>query len=166
MALLVVDMQNAFLQDRVEASRISQACEYINHVARLFRERGHAVVHVQDIEGMEADQEETYAFVPEVEVEPDDVRIRKVHSNAFWETDLEAVLRERGAGLVVVAGFAAEYCVLFTYQGAIERGFKAAMLQNGILSEHRDTVQAAYRDRHVVAYPVLEWLAEHSGTRA
>ena len=57
---------------------------------------------------------------------------------------------------VVVAGYAAEYCVLFTYNGARERGFKTAMLQGGIVSSKPDAITGAYRDRNLISYPVIE----------
>lgn len=62
--------------------------------------------------------------------------------------------------LVIVAGFGAEQCVLFTYNGALERGFKAVMLQNGIISSREDIIQATYRDRDLISDPVIAALVE------
>lgn len=156
---LVVDMQKAFLQDRMKELNVNKACEYINHVANLIRANGHCVIHIQDVEGAdELADPELLNFIPEIHVDERDIRITKTASNAFWNTELEQVLLNHDIGLVVVAGFAAEHCVLFTYNGAIERGFKAVMLQNGILSGNQDVINATYRDRHMISHPVIKFM--------
>lgn len=159
--LLVIDMQKIFLQDQMKKLNVNKACEYINYVADLIREKDHYVIHIQDVEGAdELADPELLNFIPEIHVNERDIRITKESSNAFWNTELEQTLLNHDIGLVVVAGFAAEHCVLFTYNGAIERGFKTVMLQNGILSENQDVIAATYRDRHMISYPVIKFMVE------
>lgn len=153
---LIVDMQNIFLKNQLEMPNVQQACEYINHVADLLRTNHHLVVHIQDIEGSDETSPELLEVIPEITVDQKDIRITKEYSNAFWKTDLEQILINNGIDLVIVAGFAAEHCVLFTYNGAIERGFKPVILQNGILSTKPDVINQTYRDRNVISYPVIE----------
>ncbi|OPA73721.1 isochorismatase [Paenibacillus selenitireducens] len=162
LALLVIDMQNVFLQEDKDRYNVGTACEYINHVAGLLREHGHVVIHVQDVEDAGTVTEEELDFIPEIYLDQRDLRLTKEKSNAFWDTQLERILVEQGVGLVVVAGFAAEHCVLFTYNGAMERGFKAAILQKGIVSSQPEAITATYRDRHVVSYPVIDYLVNHT----
>ncbi|MGG0822288.1 isochorismatase family protein [Paenibacillus turicensis] len=157
-ALLVVDMQQQILQNKIEGKMIEQACEYINHVSALLRAREHLVVHVQDVEGIEVGYPHNYELIPEVDVTAEDIIISKKHSNAFWQTALEQTLLDHQVELVIVAGFAAEDCVLFTYNGAIERGFNAVILQNGILSQYPDVITSTYRDRNLISYPAVEYL--------
>lgn len=159
--LLIVDMQNAFLQDQREKMNVESACEHINHVANLLRSNNHCVIHIQDIEGAEnLDSSALLDIIPEIVVDHSDIRITKEESNAFWNTELEGILLKQDISLVIVAGFAAEHCVLFTYNGARERGFKAVILQNGILSTHSDAISTTYRDRNIVSYPVIEFLVK------
>ncbi|EGL15095.1 MULTISPECIES: isochorismatase family cysteine hydrolase [unclassified Paenibacillus] len=155
-ALLIVDMQMDFLQDRPVAT----ASAYINHTAQILRSGGHQVIHIQDVEEAGTISPERLEFIPEIQVEKDDLVVKKTFSNAFWRTDLEQILLDRQIGLVVIAGFDAGNCVLFTYNGAIERGFKAAILQNGILSAKEDLIALTYRDRHVISYPVIEFMVQ------
>jgi nicotinamidase-related amidase len=155
LALLIIDMQKLFIDPGRSRMDVERACEHINHVAGLLRRGGHTVVHVRDVEEAEAG-EERLGFIPEVRVEPSDLHVEKVYSNAFWQTGLEALLREAGADLVIVSGYAAQHCVLATYNGAAERGFKPVMLQRGILSEYEDAIAASYRDRNFISYPVVE----------
>ncbi|WP_426455054.1 cysteine hydrolase family protein [Paenibacillus sp. S-38] len=162
MALCIIDMQEGFLGHQRKELRLASACEVINHTAALLREGGHPVIHIRDVESAEERGPEALAVVPEIRVEAGDLHLDKMHSNAFWETQLEELLREHEAGLVIVCGFAAEHCVLFTYQGAVERGWRAAVLQQGILSEHEQAVQDTYRYRHTISYPVIEFMMEPS----
>lgn len=152
-ALLIIDMQQAFLNRPRFQNEIPEACEYMNAVADLFREAGRPVVVVQDQDGGEGTP--GYEVIPEVKLDESDIRISKAWSNSFWKTDLEQLLRERDTDFVVVCGFAAEYCVTFTFNGAVERGFGAAILQKGILGEHPDSVAAVYRDRSLISYSVI-----------
>lgn len=46
-------------------------------------------------------------------------------------------------------------CTIYI-NGAIERGFATVLLQHGVLSEHVESIAAAYRDRHLISYPVIK----------
>ncbi|QKE72805.1 isochorismatase family protein [Arthrobacter citreus] len=157
-ALLIIDMQKIFLEDKKEQLNVEAACEYINYVAESIRSNKHLVIHVQDVEGADEINSESLAIIPEINVDQQDICIRKEQSNAFWNTELESILIENDVKLVIVAGFAAEHCVLFTYNGAIERGFKAVILQNGILSTKSDIITQTYRDRNIISYNVLPFI--------
>lgn len=155
---LIIDMQKIFLQNQYEMLNVEGACEYINYVANLIRSKNHLVIHIQDIEGSNEMNSELLSFIPEIKVDKEDICITKEHSNAFWNTELEHILLENGISLVVIAGFAAEHCVLFTYNGAIERGFKSVILQNGILSTKSDVITQTYRDRNIISHPVIPFI--------
>jgi nicotinamidase-related amidase len=107
---------------------------------------------------MVASNEAAFNVIPEIQIMDGDLRVTKEYSNAFWKTDLEKILLEQGVDLLILSGYAAEHCVLFTYNGAMERGFKPVILQQGILSSHSDTITATYRDRKLISYPVIEAL--------
>lgn len=158
-AFLIIDVQPQHVRD-VPQSKIDKACEYINYVSGMLRAAGHSVVHIRDIEGMTEETAERYDVIEEVVVEPSDLMVTKEYSNAFWKTNLEEVLVQQGVEKLILAGYAAEHCVLFTYNGAIERGYSPVLLQNGLLSRHDDTIAAASRDRNLISYTAVEWLAQ------
>jgi nicotinamidase-related amidase len=156
--LLIIDMQKVFLNDFNDTLELNKACEHINYVANLLRNKQQRVIHIQDVEGAADTNAELLKIISEIHVDTNDICIEKQSSNSFWQTNLEKILREHEVEMVIVAGFSAEHCVLFTYNGAIERGFKTVMLQNGILSAYKDVIAATYRDRNVISYPVIELL--------
>jgi len=155
---LIIDMQKLFLQYQNQVLNVEGACEYINYVADLIRSKNHLVVHVQDMEQANEVSSDSLSIIPEIKVEKEDIRITKEESNAFWNTELEQILKGNGIDLVIISGFAAEYCVLFTYNGAMERGFKPVILQNGILSTKSDVITQTYRDRNIISHPVIPFL--------
>jgi len=160
-ALLIVDMQMDFLQEERLRPKAAKAAEHINYVSEMLRKHSHLVVHVQDVEVEGGEDSDGFEIVPYINVEDGDIFMRKEWSNAFWKTDLEQKLLDRGVGFVIVAGFAAEHCVLFTLNGAIERGFKTALLHGGIISRYEDVMDMTYRERFVISYPAIEFMVEH-----
>ncbi|MBP0723711.1 cysteine hydrolase [Bacillus sp. RG28] len=155
---LIIDMQKLFLQEQNEVLNVERACEYINYVAKLIRSKNQLVVHIQDMEQANEVSSDLLSIIPQIKVDKEDIRITKEESNAFWNTELEQILKENDIDLVILSGFAAEHCVLFTYNGAMERGFKPVILQNGILSTKSDVITQTYRDRNIISHPVIPFL--------
>lgn len=162
-ALLIIDLQPVYVEGIVPRPELERVCEYINYTAEMLRDAGHVVVQVRDIEGAEHADDAQYRMIPQIEVSDEDLHVDKVHPNAFWQTDLEQMLNDKGVDLVVAAGFAIEYCVTFTYNGALERGFRAVLLQNGFAGAHADTVAAAARDRNLISHTVIEHILAMEG---
>ncbi|MGZ9586593.1 cysteine hydrolase family protein [Paenibacillus marinisediminis] len=154
---LIIDMQTVHLQG-LEKKIIDRACEYINHVSDMLRSKDHIVIHIQDTEGMTESDRDSFNTIPEIQIKDKDLILTKENSNAFWKTELEQILLNQGVEFIIISGFAAEHCVLFTHNGAIERGFTSVILQNGILSTHSDVITSTYRDRNLISYPVFKYL--------
>jgi len=159
---LVIDMQTIHLQG-IEKQVINNACEYINYVSEMLRSKDHLVIHIQDIEGITESNRDQFNTIPEILNKDKDLILTKEYSNGFWKTELEQILRDQGVEFLIIAGNAAEHCVLFTYNGALERGFNTVILQNGILSTHHDVITATYRDRNIISYPVIKFLMNSCG---
>ncbi|WP_068780235.1 cysteine hydrolase family protein [Paenibacillus sp. GM2] len=154
---LVIDMQTIHLQG-IDKQVIDKACEYINYVSDMFRSKDQVVIHIQDIEGITESSREAFSIIPEIHVMETDLILTKEYTNGFWKTELEQMLKEQGVDFLIISGNAAEYCVLSTYNGAIERGFSTVILQNGILSTHNDVITSTYRDRNIISYPAIKYL--------
>ncbi len=161
-ALIVIDMQKCFLSEYSGLQPIKECCTYINHVGRVLRNAGHLIIHVKDMEEAEVLSAEQLEFTEDIEVGPKDLVVEKKQSNAFWNTNLDEILQEHGVDLLILCGQAAEHCVLFTYNGARERGRTAVILQNGVLSQKPGRVEALMADRNVISYPVIEVIASHN----
>ncbi len=68
--------------------------------------------------------------VDELKPAPGDHIIWKRRSNAFYNTDLETVLRSRGIDTVIVTGVVTNACVANTVRGAQERDLRVIVLSD------------------------------------
>ncbi|MCC6557218.1 MAG: isochorismatase family protein [Polyangiaceae bacterium] len=157
-ALLVVDMQNEFFAEGSPArASLVSAVEHINAAIQLFRRISAPVVVVHDIE--EPDRvpgREGFALHPSLQAEAGDPRVHKRFGNAFWQTELDDLLRARSVDVVIVSGFCAENCVLDTFRGARERGYSPALLRGGLASPNADRIRFVEDVCEVVSYGALE----------
>lgn len=156
-ALVIIDVQEAFIGHRREEKEFRDTFEYINYTANLFRKAGKPVFIVRDIADGTGSE---YANVPELEVEASDIEVLKTYNNSFWKTDLEKLLRDCSIDFLVLCGNAEEYCVSATYNGAAEREFGAALLQKGVFAASSTGIPDMLYNKNLVAYNVLEKILE------
>ena len=159
-AFLVIDMQKEFEKIERCKENISDAIAYINETTNLFRMAGKPVVFVQDEEAGEGPGSEGYELIDALDVQTSDKLVSKIYSNSFWHTKLEEILEENNIEFVVIAGFAAEHCVLFTYNGAVEREFGAALLQHGIAGFNKKEVKNIQHLRSTVSIETIDFMLE------
>ncbi len=160
-AFLIVDMQKNCKEETTCKASFEKAVEYINEISQYFRRKKHPVVIIQDVEAG-GSETEGFKCVDELIVSDSDFFVQKSFNNAFWETELDIILKRESVDCVVISGFAAEYCVLFTYNGALERGYNAFLLQNGIAGFSDDEIRRIQLLRSVVSYDALEYFLKEN----
>jgi nicotinamidase-related amidase len=83
-------------------------------------------------------------FVPPAHV------IDKPAYSAFYLSGLEALMREKNVRCVVVTGVETDVCVLSTVLGAVDRGFRAAIVEDALCSSSdagHEALMTIYRTR-------------------
>jgi len=158
-ALLVIDMQNNCKEATSCTASFEKAVEYINEISEYFRKKHLPVVIIQDIEAGGAETE-GFKCVEELIVSDKDLFVQKTFSNAFWKTELDTLLKSEGVDCIVISGFAVEHCVLFTYNGSIERGYSTFLLQNGVAGFDEDEIKKIQALRSVVSLYALEYFLD------
>ena len=158
-ALLVIDMQNNCKEATSCTASFEKAVEYINEISQYFRKKKLPVVIIQDIEAGGAETE-GFKCVEELIVSDKDLFVQKTFSNAFWKTELDTLLKNEGVDCIVISGFAVEHCVLFTYNGGIERGYSTFLLQNGVAGFDEDEIKKIQALRSVVSLYALEYFLD------
>lgn len=136
-ALLVIDIQEKFFDIGPEvAASLNRAIPCINQALAFFREKKLPIIVVQHIDEAEGLVPGTPGFeLPKsLHILSTDQRIHKTYGNAFNKTKLEAVLHDLGVDTVVISGFCAEYCVLSTYRGALDKDFTPVLLRYSLAS--------------------------------
>ena len=154
-ALLIIDVQKAYIDHNMGESEYNKTFDYINHTAFLFRESKKPVIIIRDLSDGD---DENYANADELATDESDIEIIKYYGNSFWKTELEETLKKLDVDFVVLCGNAAEYCVLATYNGAMERGFGAAMLQNGIFAASQTGLLDIAFNRAVISHQVISYI--------
>jgi len=152
-ALLVIDMQNAFLQEGrpFEVPRGRTMLPALNRLISACRERGILVIntiHVLGEYGGEVGlwQEFNSAYVErstllknskdvqlysELDHSESDVVITKPAYNAFYGTELEYILNVKGIDTLIIAGVVTPLCCEATAREARHRNFKVIFLSDG-----------------------------------
>ncbi len=67
----------------------------------------------------------------DLDVRPDDLRVEKTWSDAFRETKLDGLLRDREVGSIVLVGAQTEYCVDATARRALSLGYDVQLVGDG-----------------------------------
>ena len=157
-AMLIIDMQKGCIINEESKETMDAAVEYVNEVSGYFRKAEKPVVVIQDRSVGDGPGSDGYGLIDDLVVADSDILLSKSHSNSFYETQLENILHDLGVEFLVISGFAAEYCVLFTYNGARERGFGAALLQHGIGGLSKERVKDTQLVRSMISYDAVDFL--------
>jgi ureidoacrylate peracid hydrolase len=159
-ALVVVDMQNAFMMPGVAHSLCLEAQEIvpnINRLAQAMRETGGAVVWIQtafteetktswsvyyDISKPEQNKKRAEALAPgskgyqlweTLDARPDDVFVEKMRFSAFigGSSNLAEILRAKSIDTILVTGTVTGVCCESTARDAMMCNFKTVMVSDG-----------------------------------
>lgn len=131
-ALLIIDMQvGPFAETpRLDAPSMIQR---INRLSDSFRSQGKPVIFIQH-DGSKED----YLFPgsPEWQILPDLIRsdsdklIGKNANDAFYRTELENYLQEKGINELVICGCATDFCVNATVHSALVKDFNLTVVSD------------------------------------
>jgi ureidoacrylate peracid hydrolase len=178
-ALLVVDMQNAFMMPGVAHALCAPAQEIVPNVNRLataVRAAGGTVVWIKGVFAPESLQDWSVAYEmagaggtarriaaltrdskgyelwSALEVMPQDIHVEKTRFSAFIEgsSAIERVLRERGIDTVRVAGAVTNVCCESTARDAMMRNFRSIMVTDANAAFTDDEHNAALTSFYLV----------------
>lgn len=160
-ALLIIDMQNAFVHERgsIYLPAARKIIPVINAVATAFRQAGRAVIftrHAEDPAGANAGlmrewwgptspQEGTWdaELFAGLTRAPGDQVVSKIRYNAFLATDLEQRLRQAGVADVVIAGVMTNLCCETTAREAFMRDYRVFFLADATAAPTREMHRAS-----------------------
>ena len=175
-ALIVVDMQNSCLADEgsmakvgLDISDLKTTVAPVNRLIAASRAAGIPIVLSQyefrpdysdggllvelypalrEVGGMVAGTWDA-AFDSRLTVEPSDVVISKARYSAFYGTELEEVLHERGVRNLIICGVTTEMCVESTLRDGFFRDFRIVLAA--------DAVASVDRARHAATLQTVEY---------
>jgi len=134
-ALLLLDPQNDFFgEDNPNLSAFQATIPVINAVIAIFREQDWPIIFIQHTSKRKPEGSNIWKIYPQFSLHLEDICLSKAHFNAFWQTDLDTILKTEQVESVIVCGYMSEFCVLSTLRAAMEHGFEAAILEGAIAS--------------------------------
>ena len=163
-ALLVIDIQNAFLSMIPEADK-AKAMANISYYMSVFRQHGYPVIlvyHHGEEYGVKPGTE-LFEFPESVPIRPEDPKVIKTYPDAFNKTDLDKVLKEHGCNTLFLTGLSAVGCVLATYVGANNHDYRAFMVKDAIMSHNSEYTQNIEIMFEAVGSEVVKMVLETSG---
>jgi nicotinamidase-related amidase len=109
---------------------------------------------------------ENWQYVAELTRRESEPLVHKTYGDSFEDTDLEAVLADRGVGRVVVTGAQTDACVRSTIHGAFVRGYDVTLVADAHTTEDLSSWGAPAPEL-VIAHTNLYWQEQSApGRRA
>jgi nicotinamidase-related amidase len=152
-ALVVVDVQNGVVAGAFHRDEIIEAIAVL--VDRARRENV-PVVWVQHVSDELTPGTAEWEYVPELVRDRSEPLLEKRYGDAFEDTELEAVLADRGVGRLVVAGAQTDACIRSTLHGALVRGYDVTLVSDAHTTEDL-TEWGAPPPEQVIAHTNLYW---------
>ncbi len=184
-ALIVVDMQNAFMPGPVAHAPCEMAphiMPQINRLAAAVRETGGVVVWIQTA-CTKGDQiawsnahkivthdralkrfaalergSEGYALHPDLDAKPDDLYVEKHRFSAFIQgsSDLDGILREQGVDTVLITGTVTNVCCESTARDAMMLNYKVVMVSDCNAADNDEEHNASLRAIYLTFGDVMD----------
>ncbi len=166
-ALLNIDLQNCF----VEGSPIAAPdgliiLQRVNRLAAACRAAGILVIHASIVtrpdgsnlgvmgefnpparSGILNKGTQSAALHSGLKIDPRDILLEKPRFGAFYGTDLELILRNRGTDTLIIGGVATNVCCETTAREVAVRDFKVFFLSDGTATSDMGDVSAAELQR-------------------
>lgn len=163
LALLVVDMQIDLCRDVRRAHLVQEMLSHLIPLIRRFEDSGGLILYSQFVLNDDDEQFRRFgdkyciAGTAGVEIIPELLPLRgrvitkKKHS-AFYETDLDDVLRRAGVSTLCLAGLQTHICIMTTAADASFRGYRAVAVSDCVVSSNPENRDSA-----------LNWIARYVG---
>jgi nicotinamidase-related amidase len=145
-ALLIIDMQVGSFGPATPRYDAGGLVERLNALSVRVRAAGGVVVWVQH-DGPPGDVHEPgsegWRILPALDRQAGDETVNKTACDSFLGTRLEAILRERGVGRVIITGCATDFCVDTTVRACAAKGFETWAASDGHTTCDRPHLAAA-----------------------
>ncbi len=116
---IVPNLQLLLKEARARGIPVIFACDSRYPDDFIFTRTGHPVRTIRGTEGVKV--------IPELDPGPADLVVEKRMLSAFFATDLDFTLRQKGVRQVIVTGVATWACVLKTAFDAVELGYEVVV---------------------------------------
>ncbi|MGC9166185.1 MAG: cysteine hydrolase family protein [Thermoplasmata archaeon] len=139
-AILIVDMIHEFVDGKFGSERVKKIVPKVKELIEYGRKMNWTIVYAKDsheendpelkVWGKHA-MKGSYAseIIDELKPELNDIVIEKRTYSAFYNTELERILKEKNIQKLIVAGVSTDICVLHTVSNAFFAGFETYVVE-------------------------------------
>ncbi len=153
-ALLIIDMQNECFSQAERFDR-DGTIGRINEIIAHFRSRNDRIVFVQHdgtAENYMIPGTEGWRIVDGLDLEEGDTFVDKRANDAFYDSELDSVLKEMGIRRLYCTGLATDFCFNSTVQSALTRDYDVVVIRECHTTADRPMLTAA----RIIAF--FNWL--------
>ena len=149
-ALLIIDVQQALCTGKYKAFESELVIERINSVSRKMRDAGAPVIVIQheSIDGPLDLGTDGWKLAKGLETSPTDIFLRKKATDSFHQTELHALLQEKGTVSLVICGLQSDFCVDTTTRRALALGYPVVLIADGHSTLDNRVLSAAEISAH------------------
>ncbi len=141
-ALLVIDIQQGLFRKSTPVYKAEELLDNINLLVERAHQDGALVIYVQhsDLRFLVQGSQD-WQLHSQLQPLVSDYILHKQHPNAFEETDLDKILREKNVTSLVITGLVTHGCVKHTCLGARQLGYRVALVKDGHSSYSKQAAQ-------------------------
>lgn len=129
--LVLIDAQQEYVTGRLRLSGVEAALQEAGRLLAAARAAGAGIVHVRHkgrAGGLFDPDSPSYAINEAVAPREGEPCVDKGLPNAFAGTELDALLRDRGARSLVFAGFMTHMCISSSVRAALDLGYASTVV--------------------------------------
>jgi len=143
-ALLVIDVQKFLCTGQWAAFEIDRVIGNINAVGAKARAAGAPVVFIQhEDDGPLQPESDGCQLDERLDVQPEDLRVRKTTCDSFQKTQLQELLQSRAVDRLVICGLQTDFCVDTTVRRALGLGYPVTLVADAHSTVGNGVITAA-----------------------
>ena len=175
-ALLIIDMQNDFVLEDAPL-RVKGASDIIDNLKKVlekFRKENLPVIHVvrvhrKDGSDVEITRKEKFLKVPfavegtkgaeiidELKPKENEYVVKKIRMSAFFNTDLDSILRSLNIKNIVVVGIQTPNCIRTTVFDAVACNYNTYLVEDAVAAQTKEIHQGNVLDMKNLGTKILK----------
>ncbi|WP_153464387.1 cysteine hydrolase family protein [Sediminibacillus terrae] len=167
-ALIIVDVQEAFEDEKWGVRNNPQAEENIRRILNVWREKEWKVIHIQHTsdnpDSLFHPGNKGFAIKESVQPEDGEKVITKKVNSSFIGTDLEETLRRNDISTVVITGLTTPHCVSTTTRMSGNLGFDTYLVSDATAAFGITDHDNIYHDAETIHHVSLATLHDEFAT--
>lgn len=144
-AFIIIDMQNVCFKPETPRYDSESVILRINRLSEFFRLKDQLVVFVQH-DGSKQNfcfpGTKEWEILEKLVVKDTDIILPKTANDAFYNSDLEALLKKKNVDEVIISGCATDFCVDATVKGALVRNCNVTVIADAHTTANRPEIKA------------------------